>query len=211
MRRDLGRLNIEKLIVHDVPSRRVGAAGAQPTLSEIESPLTPTVQNYIRDRVVGTLTNSSSAVVFDPTLGSRVPDLVLDSLGTKNESFVEISQRLAMFLFESQTGVNPAGLLAVAETTIEGIGSLALMKLEREAGARVVPIQHQGRRTFDVQHLPDLMLTDKTRVFKVGFFVQEGADLDSIDGLVSDNQAGPVVPRRGSGFLSQEISRVPAS
>ena len=33
------------------------------------------------------------------------------------------------------------------------------------------------------------MLTDKTRVFKGGFFIQEGNTLESIDGLVSDNQS----------------------
>ena len=189
MDRDLGRLDIDKLIVHDVPSRRVNAQGPSPTLSEIESPLTPTVRNYIRDKVVGTLSNNSFPVVFDPASGSPVPVLVLDNLGNQSTPFVESSQYLANHLFQSQTGSNPPGLLAVAQTQIEGVNSLALMKLEREAGARVAAIQHQGKSTFDVQHLSDLMLTDKTRVFKIGLFVQEGTNLESISGLVSDNQA----------------------
>ena len=50
MARDLGRLDIAKLIVHDVPSRRVNAVGPSPTLSEVESPLSVTVRNYIRTR-----------------------------------------------------------------------------------------------------------------------------------------------------------------
>ena len=188
MDRDLGRLQIDKLIVHDVPSRRVNAQGPSPTLSEIESPLVPTVRNYIRDRVVGTLASNSFPVVFDPASGSPVPDLVMDNLGNQSTPFVEASQDLANHLFQSQTGSNPSGLLIVTQTSIEGVNSLAIMKLEREAGARVAAIHHQGKSTFDVEHLSDLMLTDKTRVFKVGLFVQEGTTLEGIAGLVSDNQ-----------------------
>ena len=113
----------------------------------------------------------------------------MDNLGTQSTPFVEASQLLANHLFQTQTGSNPPGLLAVAQTKIEGVRSLALMKLEREAGARVAATQYQGKLTFDVQHLSDLMLTDKTRVFKIGFFVQEGTTLETIRGLVSDNQA----------------------
>ena len=189
MDRDLGRLEIDKLIVHDVPSRRVNSQGASPTLSEIDSPLTPTVRNYIRDKVVGALASNSFPVAFDPTSGSPVPALVMDNLGNQSTPFVEASQALANHLFQSQTGSNPPGLLVVAQTSIGGVNSLALMKLEREAGARVASIHHQGKSTFDVQHLSDLMLTDKTRVFKIGLFIQEGTTVESIAGLVSDNQA----------------------
>ena len=188
MDRDVGRLEIDKLIVHDVPSRRVNAQGPSPTLSEIESPLTSTVRNYIRDKVVGTLANNSFPVGFDPASGSPVPALVMDNLGNQSTPFVEASQDLANHLFQSQTGSNPPGLLIVTQTNIEGVNSLAIMKLEREAGARVAATHYQGKSTFDLEHLSDLMLTDKTRVFKVGLFVQEGTTLESIAGLVSDNQ-----------------------
>ena len=189
MDRDVGRLEIDKLIVHDVPSRRVNSQGASPTLSEIESPLTPTVRNYIRDKVVGALASNSFPVAFDPTSDSPVPALVMDNFGNQRTPFVGASQALANHLFQSQTGSNPPGLLVVTQISIEGVNSLALMKLEREAGARVASINHQGKSTFDVQHLSDLMPTDKTRVFKIGLFVQEGTTVESIAGRVSDNQA----------------------
>ena len=166
----------------------MNAQGPSPTLSEIESPLVPTVRNYIRDRVVGTLARNSFPVVFDPASGSPVPELVMDNLGNQSTPFVEASQDLANHLFQSQTGSNPSGLLIVTQTSMEGVNSLAIMKLEREAGARVAAIRHQGKSTFDVEHLSDLMLTDKTRVFKDGLFVQEGTTLESIAGLVSDTQ-----------------------
>jgi hypothetical protein len=61
-----------------------------------------------------------------------------------------------------------------------------VLKLEREQGARVELAVTSGGRTFSVQHLRDLMLTERTKVFKVGLFVQTGADLASIDGAVCD-------------------------
>ena len=139
--------------------------------------------------MTGTLLNHSFPVVFDNASNSPVPEWVKENLQDLTQNFVEMSQRLANHLFECQKGYNPSGLLVVAQTTIEGMHSLALMKLEREAGARVSQTSHQGKPTFDVEHLHDLMLTDKTRVFKVGFFVQEGNTLESIEGLVSDNQS----------------------
>ncbi len=190
MARDLGRLDIVKLIVHDVPSHKVNVAGPSPTLSEVESPLSITVRNYIREKVTGTLLYHSFPVAFDSVSNSPVPEWVKENLEDLTQDFVVMSQKMANHLFECQKGYNSSGLLVVAQTTIEGVRSLALMKLEKEAGARVSQINHQGKPTFDVEHLPDLMLTDKTRVFKVGFFVQEGNTLEGIEGLVSDNQSG---------------------
>ena len=112
-------------------------------------------------------------------------------------------------------GSNPPGLLAIAQTKIEGVRSLALMKLEREAGARIAPTIYQGKSTFDVHHLQDLMLTSRTRVFKVGFFVQEGTTLSSIEGLVSDNQSsqwhkGDVADFFLRGFLGCKLREEPS-
>ena len=190
MPRDFGRLMIEKLIVHDVPSRRVGEDGPLPSLSEVESTLTAPVRNYIRDKLVATLTRNSFPVVFKEETESPTPSIVFDRLEAQNQDFVESSRRLANYLYESQNGNNPNGLLAVVQTSIESIKSLAVVKLEREAGTRVQAVQINGKQTFDLEHLQDLMLTEKTRVFKVGFFIQEGTTLSSIAGFVSDNQSG---------------------
>ena len=127
--------------------------------------------------------------MFDETASSPVPNLVLDNLGVQSTSFVDASHVLANHLYQTQKGFNPPGLLVVAQTDVGGVRSLAIMKLEREAGARIAATVYQGKSTFDVHHLRDLMLTDKTRVFKVGFFIQEGIGLHTIDGLVSDNQS----------------------
>ena len=75
--------------------------------------------------------------------------------------------------------------------------------------------QLEGKSTFNLEHLRDLMLTQKTKVFTVGLFVQMGNTLESIDGAVSDNQRGyypttevadfflnPNPPKEGVGLAS---------
>lgn len=99
-----------------------------------------------------------------------------------------MSQEMARHLYLCQKGNSPEGLLTVCEVDVAGHRGLAVLKLEREQGARVELANTSGGRTFSVQHLRDLMLTERTKVFKVGLFVQTGADLASIDGAVCDTQ-----------------------
>ncbi|MGD9116489.1 MAG: nucleoid-associated protein [Dehalococcoidia bacterium] len=190
MRIDLGRLHVEKVIVHDVPPRPVGGGGEPPVLSEIESPLTPELRNYFREKIIGTLDTAAFDVIFDPDSLSPVPPLVLDNLGIQTADFVSMSRDVASHLYRMQTGVNPAGLLCVVQAEVVQQRAIAIIKLEREAGVRLQQEQLQGKSTFRLEHIRDLMLTEKTRVFKVGLFVQTGVTLESIEGAVSDNQRG---------------------
>ena len=88
MRTDIGRLHIEKVIVHDIPSGRVSGAAQPPVLSEIESPLRQQLRNYFREKIVRSPTSAAFDVEFDPTTTSPVPDLVLDNLGDQTKDFV---------------------------------------------------------------------------------------------------------------------------
>lgn len=190
MRVDLGRLRVDKVIVHDIPTRRVGDGGQSPILSEIESPLNQELKNYFREKIVGTLAATAFEVIFDSSSSSPVSSLVLDCLGSQTTDFVSMSRDLAHHLYNTQTGVNPPGLLCVAQVKIEQQGGIAIIKLEREAGVRLQQDQLQGKSTFRLEHIRDLMLTEKTKVFKVGLFVQMGTTLESIEGVVSDTQRG---------------------
>ena len=188
MPRDLSLLEIDRVIFHAVPSRRAGST-AVPILSEIESALDTATLNYFRRKLVSTLTNNAYPVVFDSSTSSVVPSLVLKNLSGATQDFIKDSQDIATHLFQMQPGSSPPGMLAVAESRLRGLRMFAVVKLEHEEGARAFPDNRRGRRTFGLEHLRDLMLTGKTRVFKAGLFIQEGADLNSIDGRVSDNQA----------------------
>ena len=184
---DVSRINLGKIIFHNVPSGPADDAHSL-TLSGIESPLNSEARNYFRQKLVATLTNGAHSVVFDDQSTSLVPGLVLNITTTGNQRFVGDSQVMARHLYDMQTRSNARGVLAVAEVDDSGRQAVAIVKLEREEGARAIPTDHRGELTFDVEHLQDLMLTGKTRVFKAALFTQHGTDLGGIEGIASDNQ-----------------------
>src|SRR6266851_3720376 len=193
MASDLGTLAVLRVIVHEIPPRPVRpqpSTASGPVLSEIDSPLTPGLKNYFRERIITTLTEGAYSVLFDAGTASPVPGLVLDHLYQQNSAFVALSQQIANHLYKTQTLVNPAGLLIVADVTVASIRSLAILKLEREEGVRVQQSIYENKPTFNIEHLRDLMLTQKTRVFKAGLFVGHPPGPDGVEGVASDTQRG---------------------
>lgn len=186
---DLGTLGIVSVIVHEVPERWATGPSAPPFLSEAESALTPTLQHYIRERIIGSLAKAAYEVLFDPSATSPVRSLTEDHLGPQTMDFVAMSQQMANHLYTCQTGVNSAGLLVVGSITLGGARALAILKLEKESGVRVrQDVTGEGRRTLSMEHIRELMLTDKTKVFKAGLFFSTTDG--SVEGLVSDKQRG---------------------
>ena len=186
---DLGTLFIDKLIVHDVPKRLKGQESDGPILSEIESPSTAEIQNYFKEKTVGTLKEIRYEVADDPGADSPVPGLSADLLSGQRD-LVPASQEMAKHLFECQSGVNSAGLLVVGLGVVGSDSALILMKLQREEGVRVRQESLDGNMTFNIEHVQNLLLTDQTRVFKAGLFVASNNADELLDGLVSDNQRG---------------------
>lgn len=190
MQRDLGQFYVDRLIVHDVPQRPSDDPAVQPHLSEVESPATQDIKNYFRERIIGSLATAAYHVVPDSNTTSPVPQAVFSELADNFGNFVPDSHLMARHLFECQNLSNSPGLLVVAAGRIEAQPSLALLKLEREQGVRVEEEHIGGQMTFNIEHVRNLMLTDTTKVFKVGLFVLEGEDVGNLEGIVSDKQRG---------------------
>jgi nucleoid-associated protein YejK len=187
---DLGRLQVKRVIVHEIPDRPVRGPAKPPILSEIESPLNTELRNYFRERIATSLSEMAYEVIFDGASTSPVPGLVFAFLNGTGSDFVQMSQDIARHLYTSHTGVNPPGLLIVIELSYGQRDALAILKLEKEQGVRVRQTTHNHKPTFNIEHLRDLMLTERTRVFKIGLFILRGKTLDTVEGLVSDKQRG---------------------
>jgi hypothetical protein len=186
---DLGMIHVDRLIVHEIPRHYVRSEASEgPVLSDVESHLEDDVRNFFQERLVSTLSGAYE-VEFDPASGSAIPALVKGLLSRRPPDFVKASQDLANTLHASQAGVNPAGLLTLMGISLGKRSGFAIVKLEKEEGARVERAQVGGRSTFNVSHLRDLMLTRKTKVFKVGLFIP-GEGKGDIEALVSDTQKG---------------------
>ena len=189
---NLRSLRVERVIAHEVPRRRKGTTGSLVIHSEAESPLDPELRNYFRERIVRSLRSAGYEVTFVPSSPSPVPILVFDHLQGNTDDFIATSQSIADHLYISQTGVNSPGLLCLVEVVIGAIPGLVILKLDKEAAVRIEQVTLHGDLTFDLQHVRNLILTQRTKVFKAGVFVlpPNSSDLLGVQGTVSDNQRG---------------------
>jgi hypothetical protein len=200
LRWDPTLLDLTRLIVHEVPNRPVGGGGSDPILSDEDRAFESDVRDYFRDRIAESLRSAAVDVVFDPTTASPVPALVLHGLGDPG-ALVKLSREIASHLYVSQTGVNSGGLLTVVVGSLGDSPAVAIMKLEKEEGIRVLQRRAEGHLSFDMQFLHDLMLNKRTKVFKVGLFIQEGDGPNGVFGAVSDNQMGVTTDRDVARFF----------
>ena len=101
-----------------------------------------------------------------------------------------MSRELANHLFAQHNGATSSGLLCVMEVIVGQKSGLAILKLERQEGAEIKFSGEEGKRVFDFDVLENLILTDKTRLFKSALFVRSGPGDDDFDSAGCDSQ-GP--------------------
>ncbi|MEW8027566.1 MAG: nucleoid-associated protein [Candidatus Thiodiazotropha sp.] len=175
---DLATLKIRKVIFHDVP-KNLKKEENKPTLADDITVIDKSHEQMLKNRLVRAL-NSKSAyeIEFKPGTSSPVPDEVTDFTAKQQQSssFISMSQRLALYLYEQQGGQMSPGLLCVIEVVSSGLRGLAILKLEREQGADLTLKSHGGKRRFDMSVLDSLVFTDGTRLFKSALFLNKGND-----------------------------------
>jgi hypothetical protein len=133
---------------------------------------------------------SAFDIVFRPDTASPVPALVQGYAASRRQAnqFVDASQQLARTLFDYQSGAMSSGLLTVLDGAVGGRPALAILKLEREAGAQLEQGTRDGRRTYEMSVLENLVLTDGTRLFKSVLFLKSGTGPDDFEGIACDDQ-----------------------
>ena len=189
MSSDFKTLQIRRVIVHDVPRRLAKSGGQGVTHSTAPISLDDDLRRFLQQRISGSLDVAGSQVEPDPTLDQTVPELIQAILTNPSSDFVGISQQIANHLYQIQTGANPAGLLCVVEVILSAGPALAILKLAREEAIRLdQQTDIQGRLFFDLQHVRDIIMSGKTRVFKAGLFWVDAQATGSMLGRVSDNQ-----------------------
>ena len=80
----------------------------------------------------------------------------------------------------------------MAEVEISAVPGIVVLKLDKEAAVRIEQVTQNGNLTYDLQHVQNLILTQRSRVFKAGIFVLPPGSINllSVQGIVSDNQRG---------------------
>lgn len=175
-RSELAALQIRKVIFHDVP-QKVKGTDQSPTLSEVECPIDPGKVALLKHKLVRVLASTAAYdLEVNPQAESSIPKLVSQTMKgpVQGPSFVSNSQAMAVALLEHQPGSASPGLLAVVSCVMGGRPGIALLKLEREGGAQLKLSDHEGKKTFEMDVLGDLVLTDGTKLFKSALFLRTG-------------------------------------
>jgi nucleoid-associated protein YejK len=188
---DLAVLNINRVIIHQVLQQPRSEVKLPPIYSEIESHLGDDLRSFFKDRIVQTLSGQKAyQIVFDEKSESPIKSL-FDSWIENPQDFVNISKLAANHLNKIQDGRNPGGLITVVAATVRSRSSLAILKLEKEEGARLEQTEIDGKNTFDIRHIRDLILSEKTRLFKIALLIENGHSELGFDGKLYDNQLAP--------------------
>ncbi|HHY95281.1 MAG TPA: nucleoid-associated protein [Firmicutes bacterium] len=183
---DLRLLQIARLVIHDIP-RKLGGETAGLVLSDVESELDEETRRFLQHRMISVASPPNAfRVRFDRDSTSPVPTQVECLLRSEGE-LVPVSRILAQYLNKLQTGVNSAGILVVAECRIGSDLVVGIMKLERDEGVRVEPSHKDGLRAFTVIQTRNLIMTSRTKVFKLAIFAMVASE---IVGIVCDQQRG---------------------
>jgi len=129
---------------------------------------------------------------FSAAPATKVPAEVRAFTNKEHTSveFIAMSRELANYLFAQHTGATSSGLLSVMQVIVGPKNGLAILKLERQEGAEIKFSGEEGKRVFDFDVFENLILTDKTRLFKSALFVRTGAGDNDFDSSGCDSQ-GP--------------------
>lgn len=181
---DTGTIEISQWVIHEIPKSFRFGPEATLDLSEALSPFDSEVARFFERKMSDSFARSRHEV--DAIDSGETPLKIAGRLSGSSD-LVTLSKDLASKLANAQTGAMSSGLLVVMEGSHGSDPLLAVMKLEKEEGARAASAEVDGKATYSVEYLKDLFLTGRTRVFKVAVFVSRDEAIWA--GWISDPQS----------------------
>jgi hypothetical protein len=174
--------------VHTIPKHKKNTEGeTEPKYSKLESKLSDGLKLFFKDKITQALDSDKSfKICFNNSSTSPVSYLTKDLLTGKGVSFIEHSKSLAKYLFDVQVGSNAAGILVCVYGTVNSMDTCFFLKLEMDKGVQLT--LDQKTDSYDIEEVENLMLTQKTRIYKVAMFILRD-DFDAkYDGKTMDYQ-----------------------
>lgn len=184
---DTSTLEITSIIVNDIPKHKKNDNSNEPEYSETISTLTVGLRLFFKDKITQAL-NSSKALYIcyeDETL-SPVPRLIEKLLSEKGQNIIPQSKAISSHLYNSQNGGNSAGIVVIVYGKVNSQDSCIILKLERDKGARLT--RNNVTKTYEIEEIQNLMLTEKTKIFKVVIFINRKDFNANYDGILFDQQ-----------------------
>lgn len=184
---DTSTIEVERVIVHDIPKHKKDEKGIEPSYSQQESKLSTGLKIFFKDKVVQSLgSNKSFKICFEAENTAPTSWLMNEFLKSDGSNIVLQSKEMAKHLFSIQIGSNAAGILVVIFGKVNSFNTCIILKLERDNGAQLTldPIT----KSYNIEEVENLMLTQKTKIFKVAMFILHNNFKTKFDGLIMDHQ-----------------------
>jgi len=149
---------------------------------------------FFRQRMSGVMANKGLPIEPDTALVSANPKagdvlLAVARLVEDPDELVRASREIGQRLYDAQDGRNPAGILVVARGEVDGQPCVGILKLEHERGVQAEEEHNDaGQLVFRVILHDDLLLTEKTAVFKGAIFRRRSARDATLVAEASDLQ-----------------------
>ena len=180
---------MKNVIIHEILRQKRGNDKEPPIYSEIESNLNEDSKKFLRNKLINSIgSKNAHGISFDDDSESPVPEIIKKILSSDLESdeFITLSKQISEHLNNTQSGINSAGFIIILYGFNESKKVIGILKLEKQEGAQLKQSQIDGKNTFEIMNIKDLILSKNTKLFKIGVFYKESDD--SYGGTICDNQ-----------------------
>ncbi|MCD4713820.1 MAG: nucleoid-associated protein, partial [Clostridiales bacterium] len=153
----------------------------------IETPFSESLRSFFKDKLSTSVGSSNSFDIEYSDVDGLVPTQ-LEAYFNDDTREITASQEIAKQLHKMQTAKNPGGLMLFVFCRLEHEKVIAILKVEREEGVQISKENtSDGHIRFNMEHIENLMLTKKTKLFKIALFYKDG---NKTKGILSDQQMG---------------------
>jgi hypothetical protein len=165
-------LTVQRVVLHEVYKRRHDGALVTPRYSGQLIDLPADAMDVFKERVIDAMGSSSQSMEMEiaETGAESAVAMALSLLSKADAAFITDTAKFADKLATAQVSRNlPGGVLVVFSGTVTASSHpfVAVIKAEKQTGFR--------ERGTSLQFLKDLFLTPASKLYKIGFFIREGA------------------------------------
>lgn len=187
----LQSISFEEVIVHTLPKHKKSDTDVEPRYSETVSPLSLPLRSVFKDKIVSALMSDKMLkLIFNEDspspIAALIGSIISGQLSKRKSRFVDVSKKIAKHLFDIQKGNNNEGILVIIPIRVNQSPAVILIKLEMDSGAQLV--MNDKSKSFDINVIEDLMMTKKTRVYKIALLLKKDVQGVDYDAIVTDNQ-----------------------
>jgi 37-kD nucleoid-associated bacterial protein len=202
------RLQLKQVIVHRVPS--AVDVGSAPRFSDVPAPPSGSVTAYFEQRVSGVMGDQGMEIEPEDEAESATRDAILAILRDP-DSLAEQSRLIGQRLYDAQDKRNPEGIAVVGVGTIDDLPAVAVLKLEHERGVTAEERElENGQFMFELVVHNDLMLTERTVLFKCAVFRPNNRTDWRLEGVAADLQVRGVANFFLTKFLGCRLVEQPS-